>query len=267
VVARAQQADRVRRVGVLASAAENDQGYQASIAAFREGLAKLGWVEGRNLRIELRFGAADANRFRAYAAELVKLAPDVIVAEGGAPTGALQQQTQTIPIVISPGGDVLANGLVKNVARPEGNITGVTTLYSSIAGKWLELLKEAVPRVERVAVIYNPQLASNAGAPFLLPIEEAARAFAVKAVKLPFRDAVDIVHGIDSFAADAHGGLIVLPPPPAAADRGAILRLAAQHRLPAIYQNRSFAAEGGLMAYGTNTADLQRREHIVGKGP
>jgi putative tryptophan/tyrosine transport system substrate-binding protein len=112
LAARAQQADRVRRVGVLAGAAENDQGYQASIAAFREGLAKLGWVEGRNLRIELRFGAADADRFRAYAAELVSLAPDVIVAEGGAPTRALQQQTQTIPIVISPGGDVLANGLV-----------------------------------------------------------------------------------------------------------------------------------------------------------
>jgi len=259
LAARAQQDGRMRSVGMLEGGTENGQAFQAGNAALREGLAKLGWVEGRNLRIELRFGAGDSDRIRAYATELVSLAPDVIVTSSGAATRVLQQQTQTIPIVISPGGDVLANGIVKNIARPEGNTTGVTTLFSSIAGKWLQLLKEAAPWVERVALIYNPQLASNAGAPFLLPIEEVARTFAVKAIKLPFRDAVDIMHGIDSFAADANGGLIVLPPPPAGADRGTILRLAAQHRLPAIYQNRYFAAEGGLMAYGPNTADLFRR--------
>jgi putative ABC transport system substrate-binding protein len=257
LAARAQQGDRGRRVGVLLVGAENDPTIQTNLAAFRDGLAKLGWVGG-NLRIEVRFGSADSDRIRAHATELVSLAPEVIVAAGGAPTRALQQQTRTIPIVTS-GGDILANGIVKNIARPEGNITGFPTLYSSIAGKWLELLKEAAPRVGRVAVIYNPQLASDGGAPFLLPIEEAARALAVNVIKLPFRDAVDIVHGIDSFAADPNGGLIVLPPPPVPGALSTILRLAALHRLPTIYNERSYAAAGGLMTYGANGADRYRR--------
>jgi ABC-type uncharacterized transport system substrate-binding protein len=255
------QVERVRRIGLLARATDNDPRGEAFIAAFREGLAKLGWVEGRNLRIDLRFSDGGGDRIRANAAELVSRAPDVIFTIGGAPTRALQQQTQTIPIVFAAAGDVFANGLVKNIARPEGNITGVTPMFYSLAGKWLELLKEAAPRVERVAVIYNPQEFSvdPAYGPFLLSIEEAARALAVKSIKLPFSDAVDIVHGIDSFASEPNGGLIVIPPPPTVADRKTIFGLAAQHRLPAIYQDRLFAAAGGLMAYGSNPADLYRR--------
>jgi putative tryptophan/tyrosine transport system substrate-binding protein len=222
LVARA-QAERVRRIGLLAARAENDSTQQALIAAFRDGLAKLGWVEGRNQRIELRLGGSDADRIRAYAAELVSLAPEVIFTIGGAPTRALQQQTQTIPIVFAAAGDVFANGIVKNIARPEGNTTGVTPMFYSLAGKWLELLKEAAPGVQRVAVMYKPQYSSNDP---LSIMEEAARALAVKVIKLPFTDAIDIVHGIDSFASEPNGGLIVIPPPPTDAERTTIFRLA-----------------------------------------
>jgi len=260
LAARAQQTDRVRRIGMAASGTENDQADQAAIAAFREGLAKLGWTEGRNLRIDLRFGGDDADRIRAYAAELVKLAPDVIVTGGGPATRAVQQRTRAIPIVFVSVGDPVDSGIVKSQARPEGNATGVTNHYVSIGGKWLELLKGAAPRIERVALIYNPQLASDKDRQGTFSaIEEAARALAVKAIKLPFRDALDIVHGIEAFAAEPNGGLIVMPPPPTAANRAVILRLAAQHRLPAIYQARSYVAEGGLMAYGSNRTDLYRR--------
>jgi len=257
LAARAQQGERVRRIGVLAAGTEADQASQAQVGALRDGLAKLGWVEARNLRIDLRFGGGDADRIRAFAAELVTLVPEVIVTSGVEATLALQRQTQTIPIVITGVGDPVANGIVKSLARPEGNTTGVTNLFSSIGGKWLELLKEAALRVERVALIYNAQVIQNVG--FFPSIEEAAQRLAVKAIKLPYRDAVDLVRGIDAFASEPNGGLMVLPPRPADAARGAILRLAAQHRLPTIYQDRAYAQEGGLMAYGSNTEDNFRR--------
>jgi putative ABC transport system substrate-binding protein len=251
LAARAQQGERVRRIGMLTVGPG-----QAYIAAFREGLAKLGWVEARNLRIELRFGGGDADRIRAYAAELVSLAPDVIVTSTVAATKAVQQQTQTIPIVINGAADPVANGIVKSLGRPEGNTTGVTNLYYSIGGKWLELLKEAAPRVERVALIYNDQVSSGLGG-YTPSIEEAARLLAVKAIKIPYRAAVDLVQGIDAFASEPNAGLIVLPT--AGANRGTILRLAAQHRLPTIYPDRTFVAEGGLMAYGSDVVELFRR--------
>jgi putative ABC transport system substrate-binding protein len=260
LAARAQPADGMRRLGVLAAGTENDQITQASIAALRDGLAKLGWVEGRNLRVDLRFGGGDLDRFGAYAAELVRLAPNAIVTDGGAAMRAVQQQTRSVPIVITGGADPVANGIVKSLARPEGNVTGITNLYSSIGGKWLELLKEAVPQLERVALINNPQLTLDAAGSIYIPsIEEAARQLAVKAINVPYRDAVDIVHAIDAFAAEPNGGLIIMPPPPTAALRETILRLAAQHRLPTIYANRDLAAEGGLMAYGSAPTDRFRR--------
>jgi putative ABC transport system substrate-binding protein len=258
LVARAQQGERVRRIGVLTGGAENDQTNQANIAAFRDGLAKLGWAEDRNLRIDLRFGGGDADRFRAYAAELVSLAPEVVVTSSGAAARAMQQQTQTIPIVFTGAGSSVDTGLVKSLAHPEGNVTGIANLFSSIGGKWLELLKEAAPRVQRAAVIYNPQLLSDDSG-YISSIEAAARVLAVKAIKVPFSDAVDLVRAIDAFAAEPNGGLIVLPPAPIPANRGTILRLAAQHRLPTIHSLRSEAAEGGLMAYGSNQGDRFRR--------
>jgi putative ABC transport system substrate-binding protein len=257
LAARAQQGERIRRIGVLASGTEGDPASQAQVAALRDGLAKLGWVEVRNLRIDLRFGGGDAGRIRALAAELVSFAPEVIVASGVESTLALQRQTQTIPIVTTGVGDPVANGIVKSLASPEGNTTGVTNLFSSIGGRWLELLKEAAPRVERVGLIYNAQVVQNVG--FFPSIEEAARRLAVTAVRTPYRDAVDLVRGIDAFASEPNGGLIVVPPRPADANRVAILRLAAQHRIPTIYQDRAYTAEGGLMAYGSNTDDNFRR--------
>jgi putative ABC transport system substrate-binding protein len=257
LAARAQQEERVRRVGVLLGG-ENDQADQAIIAAFRDGLAKLGWAEQRNLRIDLRFGGGDATRFRAYAAELVSLAPEVIVTSGGAATRAVQRQTQTIPIVFTGAGSSVDGGLVTDLARPEGNVTGIVNLFSSMGGKWLELLKEAAPRVERVGVIYNPQLLSNDSG-YISSIEEAARVLTVKAITVPYGDPVDLVRALDAFTSEPNGGLIVLPPTPAPANSGTILRMAAQHRLPTICSTRPQAAEGGLMAYGSNQVDRLRR--------
>jgi ABC transporter substrate binding protein len=171
LAARAQQCERVRRVGMLTGL---DQSYQAFAAAFREGLSKLGWVEGHNLITELRFGAGDANAIRTYAAELVSLAPDVIVTTTVPATKAVQQQTRTIPIVFVAVGDPVDNGIVKNIARPEANATGVTNLFASFGGKWIALLKEAAPRVERVALVYNPQFEFSFSS--LFPSIEARRA-------------------------------------------------------------------------------------------
>jgi putative tryptophan/tyrosine transport system substrate-binding protein len=259
LAARAQQAERVRRIGFLSTTNENNQLARAQTTLL-EALTKLGWVEGRNLRIDLR-GAADRDRLREYAAELVKLSPDVIVTSGVAPTMAAQQETRTIPIVVSGVGDPLAVGLVKSIARPEGNITGVTNAVFSIGSKWLELLKEAAPRVNRVALLQNARLLANPNAEigYYPSIEEAARVLAVKVIRISYRDAVEIVHGIEAFAAEPNGGLIVMPPPPTITDRQLILRLAAQHQLPAMYQDRFPVVAGGLMAYGTNSAYLLPR--------
>jgi putative ABC transport system substrate-binding protein len=259
LAARAQRPESMRRIGMLSGFAESAPENQIQIAVVRQGLASLGWVEDRNLRIELRFGADDPNRIRAYAAELVGLAPELIVTDSGETTRAVQQQTRSIPIVITGAGDPLANGLVQNIAHPEGNITGITNLYASIGGKWLELLREAAPRIETVGLIHNPQLDPPPRSAYIPSIEEAARALTVKTVDMPYRDALDIVRAIDAFAAEPNGGLIILPIAPNAANRQTILRLATQYRLPAMYQMRLYAAEGGLMAYGSVAADRLRR--------
>jgi putative ABC transport system substrate-binding protein len=253
-IARAQPAERVRRIGVLMSFDRDDQ---AGPNALREGLTKLGWIEGSNLRIDVRFGVGDPRRISAYAADLVDLAPDVIFAIGGAATRALQQRTQTIPIVFS-GPDPVGAGLVQNITRPEGNLTGFSIFEPSIVGKWLELLKEAAPGLARVAIIFNPVLLLNASR-YLSPIEAAASALQVPTINMPVRNAVDIVHAIDAFAAEPNGGLLILPPPPNTSDRNAILQLAEHHKLPAIYPSQADAAAGGLLAYATDLRDVDRR--------
>jgi putative ABC transport system substrate-binding protein len=256
-----QQDGRVRRVGWLIGGAENDRARQADLGALRESLARLGWIEGRNLRIDLRFAADDPDRTRAYAAELVGLAPDVIVTGGGPPTRAVQQQTQTIPIVFASGADAVAIGLVRNIARPEGNITGFSNREPSIAGKWLELLKEAAPRVTRVAIIFNPELVVT-GPFYISSIEAAASALGIQAITTRVRNAVDIVRAIDAFAAEPNGGLIVLPPTLTTAIRETIFQLVAQHRLPAIYPNKLWATDGGLISYGSDLLDQYRRSAV-----
>jgi putative tryptophan/tyrosine transport system substrate-binding protein len=259
VVATAQQGERVRRIGVLAVNAENDRATQASIAAFRDRLANLGWVEGRNIRIDLRFGSISLDRNIALAAELVGFAPDVMVTESAAATRAAQQQTQAIPIVIAGAGDVVANGIVKSLAHPEGNITGVTNLFVSIGGKWLGLLKEAMPALQRVALVESEIAGVGGASPYLPSIEEAARVLDVQTNEIRYLNGVDIVRATDAFAAKPKGGLIILPPPPTPANREVILQLAAQHRLPTIAFIKTFAAEGALMTYGSQVPDVWRR--------
>jgi putative ABC transport system substrate-binding protein len=210
------------------------------------------------LRIDSRFGAGDPGRLRVYAAELVSIPADVIVTGTGPAVSAIQEQTQTIPVIFTGVGDPIVNGLVKSLAHPEGNITGVTNLFSSIGGKWLELLKQAAPKIEKVGVIYNAQFPTS-GSSFFASIEEAARALDVQVIRIGYRDAVDLVHAIDAFGTYPNRGLIVLPAVPTPARREAIFRLTTEYRLPAIYPGRQYAIEGGLMGYGSNQADQFRR--------
>jgi putative ABC transport system substrate-binding protein len=257
VAAQAQQGDRIRRVGVLLGFDEADQA--AVVVALREELAKFGWIEGRNLRLDIRYFAGEADRLPGYATELVTINPDVIITSGGAAMRAVQRQTQTIPIVISGAGDPAGSGFVKNITHPEGNTTGITNLYASIGGKWVKLLKQAAPKLERIGLLENPQLNSASGSVYRPSAEEATRALGIKAVWISYHDTLDIVRRIDAFATEPNGGLIILPPAPNATIRETIHRLAVEHRLPAIWQARQYALEGGLMAYGSNPPALMRR--------
>jgi putative ABC transport system substrate-binding protein len=254
LAARAQQAERVRRVGWLGVAI--DPGSFALRAALGEGLAKLGWIDGRNLRIDLRV-VGEVDQMGAYAAELVSLRPDVIITSGGAATGMVSQQTQTIPIVFTAGGDPVVAGFVRNIDRPEGNITGFSNAEPSIAGKWLELLKEAAPHLARVGIAFNSVLATVQSS-YIASVSAAAQALGVKALSMPARTAADIVSGIEAFAAEPNGGLVVLPPSPGVI-RDTIVPLAARHRLPAIYPSKEDAAAGGLLAYAPDRIDQARR--------
>jgi putative ABC transport system substrate-binding protein len=253
LAARAQQG--VRRIAVLASQTEDDPATRADLAALREGLAKLGWIEGRNLRIDLRFTSSDPDRMRAYAVELVSVAPEVIVASSAPAARAAQEQTHTIPIVFTAGNDPVTNGMLQNTARPEGNMTGFTSTVDSLIGKWLELLKEAAPHITRVALVFNPQTV-NVG--YLRSIEAAAPLPGVQTLKTPVRDPLEMVRAIDAFAAEPNGGLLVVPVLPS--DSYQMLhRLAAQHRLPAMHSNRGYVAAGGLLGYGPDIPDNYRR--------
>jgi putative ABC transport system substrate-binding protein len=255
LAARAQQGEKVRRIGVLVGGAEDNSNTRANLAALGDGLAKLGWIEGRNLRIDLRFTLSDPARMRAYAVELVSLAPDVIVTSSRPATTAVQEQTKSIPIVFTAGNDPVSNGLLQNIARPEGNTTGFTSTVDSLIGKWLALLKEAAPHVTRVALVFNPQTV-NAG--YFGSIEAAAPLPGVQAIKTPVRDPLELVRAIDAFAAEPNGGLLVVPVLPE--DSYQMLhRVAAQHRLPAIHSNRGRVVDGGLMAYGTDFPDIYGR--------
>jgi len=256
LVARAQQDRRGRRLGVMMPSVETDPVPQAYAAALRQRLQELGWIEGRNLRVDLRFDAGDLARVRRNAEELLGLAPDVMVVTTAAATHAVQELTQTIPIVFVQVGDPVASRVVGSIARPGGNTTGITNLFASIAGKWLELLKEAAPHVTRVALIFNPEF--RVTEPYLTEIEAAAAALAIKAIRTPVWSGPPLERAIDAFGADANGGLIMVPPPPSDADRGLILRLAKLHGLPAIFSSRLYAIEGALISYGPDSLDLYR---------
>jgi putative ABC transport system substrate-binding protein len=257
VVARAQQADRVRRVGVLRLEPVYDEFTQTSIAALREGLEALGWKEGRNLQLDIRFAGGDPNAVGPYADELVNLAPGVIVVSANMVTTSVQRRTRTIPIVFIGGGDPVAGGLVKSLAHPEGNTTGITNLFPSMGGKWLELLRGVAPRVARVALLFNPELLRTTT--FLADAEAAAAASSVKAIRTPYRNATELERAVEVFAAEPNGAAMVLPPGIFGTNRDLLFRLAVRHRLPAIYQSRAYAVAGGLMSYGSNGVELYRQ--------
>src|SRR5262245_40483695 len=212
LTAPAQPEGSVRRIGVMMPGVESDPVIHAYADALRQKLQQLGWIEGRNLRLHLRFDAGDLARMRRNAEELVGLAPDVLVVTSVAVTRAFQEQTQTIPIVFVQVGDPVASRVVGSIAHPEGNTTGITNLFPSIAGKWLELLKEAAPHVARAALIFNSELFANE--PYLAEIEAAAAALAVKSIRTPVRSDAEIELAIDAFVTEPNGGLILVPPPP-----------------------------------------------------
>jgi putative tryptophan/tyrosine transport system substrate-binding protein len=247
--------DRVRRVGVLIFGDENDPISQERLNALRDGLARLNWVEGRNLRIEGRYAAADMRRLRSYAAQLVGLDPDVIVTSAAPATRAVLAQTKTIPVVFVEVTNEAGYGLAGNLARSEDNATGITNLYLAIGPRWLGLLKEAAPGIARVGLLFNPDFDRPS---YIAGIETAAAAYHIKPIRMPVRDAKEIARAIGAFAAEANGGLLVVPPTPAFAEMTLVFRLATKHRLPAVYPSRSLAAEGGLMSYGAISSDLFR---------
>jgi putative ABC transport system substrate-binding protein len=256
VAARAQQGDRVRRLGWLLPFEESDSVGNAWMDAFKRGLAQLGWIEGRNLRIDVRRNPKTPEQAQLFANELIALQPDVLVTGTSRLVLAIQQQTQSIPIFFHGAGDPVANGVVPNLSHPGGNTTGVTDLFSALGGKWLELLRECAPGLARVGLIQNPDLANPAPR---RPSDNAASAaieagsrYGVAVVAMPVRNTDEIERVIPVFAAQPGGGLIVLPPPLLGPQRKLLNGLAIRFGLPVIYQDRSYAVEGGLLSYGTD---------------
>ena len=258
LAARAQQADRMRRVGVLVSRIADDPEEQARLAAFVQGLQELGWTEGRNVRIDYRWAAGDADRSRTYAAELVALAPDVIVAAGSQSVAALEQTTRTVPIVFASVVDPVGAGYVTRLARPGGNATGFTAFEYSLSGKWLELLKEIAPNLTRIAILRDPALAAGIGQ-FAVIQAMAPPSFGVELSPIDVRDAGEIERDVAAFAGETKGGLIVTGSSGAAVHRELIIMLAARHRLPAVYPFRNYVTSGGLISYGPDPTDQFRR--------
>jgi putative ABC transport system substrate-binding protein len=258
VASRAQQAGGMRRIGVLMSFAADDSTAPALVSAFAQGLQERGWSVGGNVRIDYRWGAGDIDRFRRYAAELVALAPDVIVATAGSIVGALQQASRTVPIVFVTTIDPVGSGFVASLARPGGNATGFTAYEFSMSGKLLELLKEIAPGVTRVAVIRDPFV--PAGSAGFAAIQTVAPSFGVELTPIGVREAEEIERGIAAFARGSNDGLIMVGPPSSAqVHRDVIITLAARHRLPAVYSSTVFVTSGGLIAYGTDPVDQYRR--------
>jgi len=258
LAARAQQADRVRLIGVLMGGyLPADPEGQTYLGAFLNTLQGLGWTAGRNVRFEVRWMGDDAGRLKAYAAELVALAPEVIFCSTTPVVAEMSRLTRTIPIVFAQVADPVNVGFVTSMARPGGNITGFSLYEAAIGGKWLEILKEIAPRVSRVAVILLPQIASYVA--MLRAAEAAAASLAIKVSEAGVHDAREIEHAITAFASDPEGGLIVCPSPITNGNHALIAELAARHHLPGVYPHRYYASSGGLVSYGHNLTDEYRR--------
>jgi putative tryptophan/tyrosine transport system substrate-binding protein len=251
------QTKQTRRIGVLMGLVANDPEAKSRVVAFENGLRELGWVKERNLSIEYRW-AGDGNVLRDHAAQLLAMAPDLILANSTPETVALREQNLAVPIVFTQVVDPVGQGLVPNLAHPGGNLTGFTSFEFSIGTKWLEALKQTAPRVRRVAVVFNPQSAPFADL-FLRPVEAAAPSFSVAPIEAAVREPADVDRMFDMLAREPNGGLMVLPDISMTNYREAIVALAARHHVPAIYPFRFFATIGDLMSYGTDVAEVFRR--------
>jgi putative tryptophan/tyrosine transport system substrate-binding protein len=253
---RAQQSELVRRIGVLSSVAAEDQENIARLKAFQQRLQQLGWTDGHNVRIDYRFAAGKPENYRKYAAELVALAPDVILSAGTA-LAYMLEATRTVPIVFPIAADPVGSGLIESLSRPGGNATGFLLFEYDLSAKWLELLKEIAPVVRRVAVLRDPTAITGIGQ--FAVIQSVARSVGVDVTPLNLRDAAEIERAVTAFASSSDGGLIVAASALASVQRNLIIELAARHRLPAVYFERSFVAGGGLISYGADFADQYRR--------
>jgi ABC-type uncharacterized transport system substrate-binding protein len=257
LAARAQQAERMRRIGVLMAQAADDSDGQARVAAFLQALQQFGWTEGRNVRIDYRWGGGDFDRIRRDAAELVALAPDVILASGGQVMGPLRDATQSVPIVFTQTPDPVGAGFVATLARPGGNATGFTNFEYGVSGKWLEVLKEIAPGMTRAAVLRDPT--NPAGTGQWGAIQAVASSLGVEISPIDVRERGEIERGVTAFAAGSNSGLIVSSSGFAILHRELIIALAARHRLPAVYPFRFYAIGGGLISYGPDPIDPHRR--------
>jgi putative tryptophan/tyrosine transport system substrate-binding protein len=257
LAAHAQQVERVRRIGVLVGLAANDPQGKAVIAAFLQGLQQLGWADGRNVQIEYRWGAGDADDMRKYAAELVTLAPDVMLATGGASVGPLLQASKTVPIVFANVPDPVGSGFVESLSRPGGNATGFVQFEYNLSGKWLELLKQIAPGVTSTAVLWDPAIIAGIGQ--FAVIQSVAPSLGVEVRAINIRDAAEIERAVTAFARSSNGGLIVAASALAFVHRGLTITLAARHKLPTVYPQRVFVTDGGLISYGPDFIDQYRR--------
>ena len=256
LTAHAQQPERMRRIGAFAGIEDDAEG-QARFAAFLQGLRQLGWTDGRNVRIDYRWGGGNADNIRKYAAELASLAPDVILAAGAAAVGPLLQATRTVPIVFVIVPDPVGAGFVDSLARPGGNATGFITFEYSISAKWLELLKQIAPGVTRAAVLRDPAISTGIGQ--WGAIEVVAPSLGMEVIPLNVRDAGEIERAVAAFARPSNGGLIVTASALVVVHRDLIIALAARHKLPAVFYERNFVAAGGLVSYGPDYLDEFRR--------
>jgi putative ABC transport system substrate-binding protein len=257
MVGHAQQPEQMRRIGVLVASGEDESDIQARLAGFRQGIEKLGWSQGRNVRIDTRFAAGRADQYQVLAKELVALQPDVILAQSPSITAALQRESRAIPIVFVSVSDPIGAGFVASLARPGGNITGMMQYEAGITGKWLAMLKEISPRLARVALLGNAK--TTAYDYFLGAAEVAVPPLAIEPESSRVETAADIERAIGAFARAPNGGLLLLPDSTVTSNRDLIIALAAHHRLPAVYPFRFFVTAGGLMSYGTDQVEILRQ--------
>jgi putative ABC transport system substrate-binding protein len=257
----AQQPERMRRIGVLIALIENDPESKRRVEALVQALRELGWIDGRNVRFDYRFAGGDIERMRAYAAEVVELAPDVILVQSNPFLVALRQTNRTIPTVFAVVADPVGGGFVESLARPGGNLTGFTVFEAEIGGKWLEALKEIAPRVSRTLVLLHPETAANVA--FLRAAEAVAPSLRMTVTEAGVHNAAEIERAIAAFAGEPDGGLVVCPHPITGVNRDLIAGLAARYGLPAVWPFRFFmATNGGLMSYGVDVVDLFRRAAV-----